>query len=97
MKLERDYQPKLIKKIKTIFPDAFVFKMDPNYIQGIPDLLILENDKWAMLETKRSSKASHRPNQEYYIDILDRMSFASFIYPENEEEVLYELQRALSI
>lgn len=77
-----------------IFKGCIVLKNDPDYIQGIPDLIILFNDKWAALEVKKSEHASHRPNQDYYVDIMDQMSFASFIYPENKEEVLYELQQA---
>lgn len=94
-KLERDFQSKLIKRLKDEFEGCVVLKNDSSYIQGIPDLLVLFNDKWAMLECKRSSSASHRPNQEYYVDLLDKMSFSRFICPENEEEVLHELEQAL--
>ena len=95
MGLERNYQAELIKKIKTIFPGSMVLKNDPDYIQGFPDLTILYKDRWAVLECKREKKASHQPNQDYYIDKLGEMSFAAFIYPENEEEVLNALQRSL--
>lgn len=94
-KLERDYQAKLIKSIKAILPGCMVLKNDPTYIQGIPDLTILYNNKWATLECKRSDKESHRPNQDYYVGIMDKMSFSRFICPENEKEVLNELQSAL--
>jgi hypothetical protein len=94
-KLERDFQARLIKEIKQIFKGCIVMKNDSSYIQGIPDLLILYRDKWAALEVKKSATASHRPNQEYYVELMDEMSFASFIYPENKEEVLYELQQTL--
>ena len=70
-------------------------KNDSSYIQGIPDLLVLHNDKWAALECKKNSKASKRPNQEYYINKMDGMSFARFVCPENREEVLNDLQSAL--
>lgn len=93
MKLESEFQGKLIKELKEIFPGCLILKNDPDYIQGIPDLLILYKDKWAMLECKKSSKASHRPNQKYYIDKLDAMSFARFVFPENKEEVINELQQ----
>lgn len=94
-RLERDFQAKLIKELRLIFKGCIILKNDPNYIQGIPDLIILYNDKWAALEVKKSERASHRPNQEYYVDLMNEMSFASFIYPENKEEILYELQQAL--
>lgn len=94
-RLERDFQAKLIKELKVMFKGCIVVKNDPNYIQGIPDLLILYNDRWAALEVKKSATAHHQPNQEYYVDLMDQMSFAAFIYPENKEEILYELQQAL--
>ena len=94
-KLERDFQSQLIRDLKQRFDGCMVMKLDSGYIQGIPDLLILFNDKWATLECKRSSTASHRPNQEYYVDKMNEMSYSAFIYPENKEEVLNELQHAL--
>lgn len=93
MRLERDFQPKVIKRLKEEFPNSIVMKLDPTYIQGIPDLLILYQDKWACLETKRCATASRRPNQEFYVKELDGMSFARFVSPENLEEVIYELQQ----
>ena len=93
-KLERDFQSKLIKEIKEKFPGCVVMKNDSSYIQGIPDLTVLYQDKWAMLEVKRSETASHRPNQEYYVGKMDEMSFARFICPENKQEVLHEMEHA---
>lgn len=92
--LERDYQAKLIKRIKAMLPGAIVLKNDPNYIQGIPDLIVLFDEWWAALEVKVSATARHRPNQNHYVDQMDEMSFAAFIYPENEKEVLDALQRS---
>ena len=92
-KLERDFQAGLIKEIKKRFDGCLVMKTDPTYIQGLPDLLILFKDKWASLEVKRSLKASKRPNQEYYVDMMNKMSFSRFICPENKEEILNELQQ----
>lgn len=92
--LERDFQAQLIRELKEMFPGCIVSKMDPNYIQGFPDLLILYKDKWAVLEVKKNAEASRRPNQDYYISVADKMSFARFIYPENKKEVLHELRKA---
>ena len=92
--LESKFQERLIKKIEKRFPGCIVLKNDPNYIQGFPDLTVLYEDKWATLETKMNQHAEHRPNQDYYVGLTDSMSFGRFIYPENEKEVLYDLQRA---
>lgn len=92
--LENRFKTELINDLEKLFPGCIVLHMDPNEIQGIPDLLVLYKNKWAALEGKRSAVASCRPNQEHYVDLMNQMSFASFIYPENKEEVLYELQHA---
>ena len=97
MKRESNFQGELIKEIKDRFPGAMVLKNDPNYIQGIPDLLILFKNKWAALECKRTSRASHRPNQDYYISKMNEMSYASFVFPENKEEVLNDLQKTFGV
>lgn len=93
---ERVYQGKLIKKIKDRFPGATVLKNDSAYLQGIPDLTVMQGKHWGMLEVKVSADAPVQPNQQHYVDSLNKQSFAAFIYPENEEEVLDALQRALT-
>lgn len=93
--LENAYQAQLIKELNRRFPGCVILKNDTSYLQGIPDLLILFNNKWAMLEVKASVSSPIRPNQAHYVERLDVMSFAAFIFPENEEEVLNDLQRAL--
>lgn len=95
--LESKFQAELIKELESIFVGCIVLKNDPNYKQGIPDLLILFHDRWATLEVKKSPTASRRPNQEYYVEKLDSMSFSAFIYPENKEEVLNDLQHAFGV
>lgn len=92
---ERRYQSWLIKELRAMFPGCIILKNDTDYIQGIPDLLILHNDRWAALEVKASQNAEEQPNQRFYINEMNAMSFAAFIYPENEQEVLYALQQAL--
>lgn len=91
--LENKFKTKLIGKLEKKFPGCMVFHLDPNETQGIPDLLVLHKDKWAALEGKKSVNASTRPNQQYYVDQMNEMSYASFIYPENEEDVLNELSQ----
>lgn len=93
--LESVFQAKLIKEIKDRLPGSIVLKNDANYIQGIPDLLVLYNNKWACLEVKKSKRAAIQPNQDHYVNTLNDMSFAAFIFPENKEEVLNELEQAL--
>lgn len=92
--LENKFQSKLIKEIKDRFPGCIVMKNDSSYIQGIPDLIVLFRNKWAALEVKKSNTASHRPNQDYYVDKMNNMSYAAFIYPENKEEVLNGMARS---
>lgn len=88
---ENRFKTNLIKELKFLFPGCMVMHLDPNEIQGIPDLLILYNDRWAVLEGKDYATAKHQPNQDYYVDLMNGMSFAAFIYPENKDEVLDDL------
>lgn len=94
-KLESKFQSELIKELKRMFPGCLIQKQDSGRVQGIPDLLILYGDKWAMLEVKRSIDAPHRPNQDYYVSKYDNMSFCRFVCPENKTEVLNALQQSL--
>lgn len=93
---ENAYQAKLIRKLKRLFPGCVILKNDPSYIQGMLDLTILYQDRWATLEVKASADAPRRPNQEHYQRLMADMSFSAFIYPENEEEVLAALQEAFA-
>ena len=93
--LERAFQPRVIVRIKQLYPNAIILKNDANLFQGIPDLSIFYKDKWAMLETKTSSV--YRPNQKYWLDILDDMSFARKITPSNIGEVINEIQKHFGI
>lgn len=90
---ENQFQSILIREIKNRFPGCMVWKLDATYKQGSPDLLILFKDKWAALEVKKSSTSNHRPNQDYYVNLMNKMSFSKFIYPENKEEVLNDLAK----
>lgn len=94
---ENKFQSDLIKEIKERFVGCMVLKLDPNYMQGIPDLIILYGKYWATLECKRSESAPVRPNQKYYVDKMNKMSFSRFIYPKNKEVVLNAIQRAFKI
>lgn len=93
---ESKYRSYLIEQLKSLFPGCVILKNDPSTHQGIPDLTILFGDRWAMLEVKTHCGAVHRPNQDFWVTYLNEMSYASFIYPENEEAVIRELQSTFS-
>lgn len=93
---ETEFKYKLKKELAKRFPGCIVIKNDPNDIQGIPDLTVFYKNRWATLEVKKSANASHRPNQDYYVDKMNEMSFSSFVYPENMKEVLDAMEQALS-
>ena len=95
--LENKFKTNLCKEIEQLLPGCMIFHLDPTERQGIPDLLILFGDRWGALEGKQSNKASHRPNQDYYVNLMNNMSFAAFISPENKKEVLDELQQTLRV
>ena len=94
---EGAYKTKLIRRLEAMFPGCVIVKNDPHYIQGIPDLAIFWKDKWAMLEVKTHESAPVQPNQLFHVERLNKLSFAAFIYPENEETVLYDLQSAFGV
>ena len=88
---ENKYQQGLIKRIGQCLPGCLILKNDPNYLQGVPDLLVLYGDLWAMLEVKASKSAPVRPNQKFYVERLNNMGFARFVYPEDDEYILKEM------
>ena len=95
MTSEGKFKTELKKEIEERLPGCMVIYLNPNDIQGIPDLEILYGSRWAVLEAKRSARESHRPNQDYYVNKMNNMSFAAFIFPENKEEVLNAMESAL--
>jgi hypothetical protein len=90
-KLESKFQKELMDEIRERYPGCMITKNDSSYIQGIPDWTIFYRGKYAILEAKREEKAKHQPNQDYYVELFDKMSFSRFVYPENKDEVLREL------
>lgn len=90
-RLESGFQDKLRDELTDMFPGCMIFKMDQ--IQGIPDLLVLYEDKWASLECKRGTRSKKQPNQDYYVDLMNNMSFSRFINKDNKEEVLRDLEQ----
>lgn len=90
---ESQYQAQLIKRLHKRFPGCLVLKNDSALVQGIPDLTVFWQDMYGMLEVKASRDAPHQPNQDHYIERVGAMSFAAFIFPENEEAVLNELEQ----
>lgn len=94
---ERDYQARLIRELERRYPGCFVMKNDSSYIQGVPDLTILYNGLWAMLEVKVDELSHTQPNQDYYINKFEQMSYAAFVHPQNEEIVFKELDEHFGI
>ena len=91
-RLESGIQDEIVKELQVLFPGSIVGKI--NLFQGCPDLVIFYRDKWATLETKRGAESVHQPNQDYYVDLMNEMSFSRFIDKNNKEEVFRELQEA---
>lgn len=94
---ENKFQANLIKELKALFKGCIVMKNDSSYIQGIPDLLVLYKDKWASLEVKQGASAKKQPNQEYYVGLMNEMSFSRFISPDNKDQVLSELIKLFNV
>jgi hypothetical protein len=93
---ESKFQAEVVDDLREIFPGCIIFLPDPNYIQGIPDVLMLYGNSWAALECKISESAPQQPNQSWYVQEMNEMSFAAFIYPENKERILDDLQRSFA-
>jgi hypothetical protein len=96
-KLESEFVLDLKEELTHRFPGCFIYKLDPNQVQGIPDLLVLWRSYWAVLETKRGLRSVRQPNQEYYVDQFNEMSFAAFVHPLNYRDVLDELERVFGL
>ena len=94
---ESMFQAQVKQELKERFPGCIILKNDPSSLQGIPDLSIFYGQRWGMLEIKNDVDAPHQPNQDYYINKLNDMSFAAFINPENKEAVLDEMERSLKV
>ena len=98
MKKENQFQSELVHDIQRALPGSYVLKNDgSNVPQGFPDLLILYKDRWGALECKRERNSAKQPNQEYYVNSLNNMSFSRFISPETKEEVLDELYKTFGL
>lgn len=91
---EAMFKLELKEKLEKLFPGCIVLNTDPSFLQGFPDLLILYRDKWALLECKNSIRASFQPNQVYWIDRAREWAYSNFVYPENVNEVLDDLQQS---
>lgn len=94
--LESSYKDIFLDKVRALLPDTdykkcVIIKNDAGYLQGVPDYTVFYGSKWATLEIKRTKHAHKRPNQQYYVDIMRNMGYSSFVYPENEQQVLMEL------
>jgi len=95
---EGNFKSKLIEKLEKRYPNFVITKLEADLKNGIPDIVILGDKKrWATLEAKKSKKDVTKPrtnkrSQDYYVSTMSKMGYSSYIYPENEEEVLRELE-----
>jgi len=92
-KLESEFKSEFLGEVREMFPGCHIETNGTDFMQGIPDTTIYYGRFWAKLEFKRSKTASKRPNQDYYIDMFDEMSYARFVTPENKEDVLRGLEQ----
>ena len=97
MLTEQQFQKKVIERIEKEWPTAIVLKNDPTYLQGFLDLIIFFDDRWAALEVKKTRNSRRQPNQKYWVNITNQMSFGAFVFPENLEEIIRELQRIFNL
>lgn len=99
--LEKDLQNRLLNWIRLKFDSKKIFIMKitpiPGIPQGCPDIIILYDGGFVAIEMKRSSKASFRPNQKYYLEMLNTFQNGESIvcYPENFNEVKNLLKNIL--
>jgi hypothetical protein len=95
-KKESDFARDVLKpRLESAFPGCVIIKQDPNTsFQGVTDHIVLYEDKWAALETKRGKNSERQPNQEYYVGKFGEMSYAAFVHPDNIEEVMDDLRTA---
>lgn len=90
------FQSKVKKRLMKEFPQCEIHKLDPNDVQGSPDLLLLCPVTWVTLEVKKSAEAKKQPNQEYYVNKHNGMTMSSFIFPENENEVFDKIHKQVT-
>ena len=94
---EAEYQASFFKKVALLLPDyngkkCIIIKNDAGYLQGIPDWTVFYGKLYVTLEVKRTKDAHRQPNQSYYVSLFRHMAYSSFVYPENEQQVLSELK-----
>lgn len=92
--LESAFKNVLIDKIRELCRSTiYIIKPDPSQ-RSMPDLILLgPNGRWAALEIKRGPLSDRRPNQEFHIGMMDVMSYAKIVHPENMREILDDLER----
>lgn len=93
---EGKFKETLNRELMQRFPGCYILKNDSSFLQGVPDIQVLWKDRWAMLEAKKASNAAKQTNQDWYIKVFNKMSFAAFIEPGNMEEVLDAMESAFS-
>lgn len=89
---ESNIQSDIIKRLKGMGCVVIKYEQNATTLKGFPDIMFMKGPFWGALEVKTSKKAHKQPGQQDWIDKLNEMSYAKFIYPENKEEILNEIK-----
>lgn len=93
---ESTFQHKLIKMLRKIPKSSFIVK-EAKAIRGIPDIIGCIDGTYVALEVKKNKGEAQKNTgriclqKKFIRDIQCVGGYASFIYPENHEEILEEL------
>ncbi len=95
--LESEFKKRTIQRIKDRLPSLDLdFINTKPFNRSMPDTFVIGPWCWAALEFKRSEDADQQANQDYHIERLNRKGYARFVFPENVEEVLDDLEAVFS-
>jgi hypothetical protein len=95
---ESKFQRKLKKKLDSI-PDSYFFVKEAKAIRGIPDIIGVMRGRFIALEVKKNEAEAKQSGgrialQKYVLTMINKAGgYGAVIYPENEQEILSELEK----